>query len=155
MAGAFDGFEGTHRAQYFYKENDGDAEFLEYILKHGANYQERQNSQQASLFGDMADSFELVDPKMPECEPWTMATQLHNEKDVTGFYISGHPLDKFKKTIDRFCTLEAANLKNESTNLVGETVSIAGMIVEVNQKTSKNGSNYGQFVVEDYSGALV
>jgi len=152
MAGAFDGFEGTHRAQYFYKENDGDAEFLEYIIKHGANYQERQNSQQASLFGDMADSFELVDPKMPDCEPWTMATQLHNEKEVTGFYISGHPLDKFKKTIERFCTMEAANLKNESANLVGETVSIAGMVVEANQKTSKNGSNYGQFVVEDYSG---
>lgn len=154
MAGAFDGFESTHRAQYFYKENDADPEFLEFILKHGASHQERQNSQQASLFGDMPDSFELIDPIMPECEPWSMAVQLHNEKEVTGFYISGHPLDKFKKTIDRFCTHEAATLKNESASLVGQTVSIAGMIIESNQRTSKNGSYYGQFVVEDFSGSI-
>jgi DNA polymerase-3 subunit alpha len=152
MAGAFDCFEGTHRAQYFYKENENDPAFIELIIRHGANYQEKQNSQQVSLFGGTDDSFEVKDPKMPVCDPWPMAVQLHNEKDVTGFYISGHPLDNHKLAMDRFCTTEANELKNNPEQFKGKQLTIAGMVIDSTQKTSKSGSAFGIFTVEDYSG---
>ncbi|MCF6341697.1 MAG: DNA polymerase III subunit alpha, partial [Bacteroidales bacterium] len=121
MAGAFDGFEATHRAQYFYKEEENSQTFIENVIRLGANYQERQNSQQTSLFGD-ADSFEVKDPVIPACPHLSPAVQLRMEKEVTGFYISGHPLDDFRLTMNRFCTVDVSRLRNDRESLKGEKV---------------------------------
>ena len=94
-AGAFDGFEGIHRAQYFQQENSEDAIFLEKIVRHAALYQEKQQASQHSLFGDDL-TLDLQDPKIPDCPQWSKHQQLKYEREVTGFYISGHPLDEYK-----------------------------------------------------------
>ncbi len=65
-AGAFDSFEGIHRAQYFQQENPEDAFFLEKIVRHAALYQEKQQASQHSLFGDDL-TLDLQDPKIPDC----------------------------------------------------------------------------------------
>ena len=111
MAGAFDGFENTHRSQFFYREDTEDTIFLEKIVKHAANYQQQLNSSQASLFGDM-EEIEIKDPEMPQCDPWTKLEQLKNEKEVTGFYMSGHPLEDYKIEIDNFCNITINEIKN-------------------------------------------
>ena len=154
MAGAFDGFPGAHRSQYFYKENEDDPIFIEKVIKHGNNIQNRESSQQASLFGQMEDAFEVKDPDMPVCEKWSQAKKLMLEKQVTGFYISGHPLDDFKMTMDRFCTIVINDLKNDLKNLHEEKVMFAGMITDVQQKTSKKGAPFGIFTIEDFSGNM-
>jgi DNA polymerase-3 subunit alpha len=76
------------------------------------------------------------------------------EKQVTGFYISGHPLDDFKMTMDRFCTIVINDLKNDLKNLHEEKVMFAGMITDVQQKTSKKGAPFGIFTIEDFSGNM-
>jgi len=89
MAGAFDSFDNTHRAQFFYRENTDDTIFIEKLIRYATKVQERASSQQVSLFGE-AGEVETSDPPMPECKPWSGIEQLRNEKEVTGFYISGH-----------------------------------------------------------------
>ena len=152
-AGAFDAFEGTHRAQYFFQENENSGVFIEKITRHGATFQEQRQSLQVNLFGDM-DDLSIKDPELPVCEHWTVPQQLFFEKEVTGFYISGHPLDPFAMTIKRFCNITIDELRNNMVNLKGHQVTFAGLITSVTQRTSKKGSLYGQFTIEDFSGDL-
>jgi DNA polymerase-3 subunit alpha len=154
MAGAFDGFPNAHRAQYFYRENETAPIFIESILKHGAMVQEKKNSPQVSLFGEMEEGFDVLDPVLPETKPWSLIHKLRLEKEVTGFYISGHPLDEFKLTMERYCTIELNDLKNNLEKLDKKKIKFAGMITESQQKTSKKGSPFGIFTLEDYSGSM-
>jgi len=89
-AGAFDCFEGTHRAQYF--QEDGGTSFIEKAVKFGNNFKKNQEAMQTSLFGDSAD-VQIPEPTIPQCEPWSTLQKLEKEKEVTGIYLSGHPLD--------------------------------------------------------------
>ena len=150
MAGAFDGFENTHRAQFFYRENTEDTIFLEKIVKHATNYQQHQNSSQASLFGDM-EEIEIKDPEMPQCDPWTKLEQLKNEKEVTGFYMSGHPLEDFKIEIDNFCNININEIKNNIGKYRNKNITFAGILTSVNHRTSKTGNPFATFTLEDFT----
>ncbi len=152
-AGAFDTFTDTHRAQYFYKENENDVEFIEKIIKFGAKFQQKKNSAQVSLFGD-SDEFEIQDPPIPACEPWPKAVQLRHEKEVTGFYISGHPLDAFALTIKHICNVDIAKLHDHLADFRKKEVIFGGMVTSTLQRTTKNGSLFGVMTLEDYSGSM-
>jgi len=152
-AGAFDGFDNTHRAQYFFTEGDNPLLYVEKVIKHGATYQEQQNSSQVSLFGD-TEMFEVRDPDMPVCEEWALPVQLQFEKEVTGFYISGHPLDDFIPTMERFCKLSIDEVRNNLDKYKDQQVTFAGMITDSSQKMSKNGDPFGTFTIEDFSGNI-
>ena len=89
-AGAFDCFAGTHRAQYF--QESGGTNFIEKAIKFGNNYKKNQESMQTSLFGNSED-VQIPEPEIPYCEPWSHLEKLEKEKEVTGIYLSGHPLD--------------------------------------------------------------
>lgn len=151
MAGAFDGFENSHRAQYFYKENENSSSFIEILIKHGHSFQDKKNSMQQSLFGE-SDDMTVVDPDLPVCPEWSKPQQLRFEKDVTGFYISGHPLDDYKVTMDRYCNVDISVLRNNLKEFNGKKVSFAGMITKSQQRITKKGSPFGIFTIEDFSG---
>jgi len=152
-AGAFDGFPNSHRAQYFYTEGDNSGIYIEKVIKHGAAYQQQQNSLQVSLFGD-TEMFEVQDPQMPQCIPWTMPVQLKYEKEVTGFYISGHPLDDFATTMKRYCKVTVDEVRNNMDKYKDQQLTFAGMITDSSQKITKNGDPFGTFTVEDFSGNM-
>ena len=92
LAGAFDCFANTHRAQYF--QMSGDSNFIEKALKFGNRYKKNKESMQTSLFG-ASEEVQIPEPEIPVCEPWTELQKLEKEKEVTGIYLSGHPLDTF------------------------------------------------------------
>ncbi len=152
-AGAFDCFEGTHRAQYFYKENENDPEFIEKVIKFAQKFQQKKNSAQVSLFGD-SDEYEIQDPPVPACEPWSKAVQLRYEKEVTGFYISGHPLDAFELTLKYLCNTDLAKLHDHLADYKNKEVVFGGMVTSTLQRTAKNGSLFGVMTLEDYSGSM-
>jgi DNA polymerase-3 subunit alpha len=148
-AGAFDCFENTHRAQYFFQENSDDLIFLEKIIRHAADYQARKDSIQQSLFGE-AEEVHFKEITLPECRPWSKLEQLKFEKDVTGFYMSGHPLDGYRFELEQFCNKTIEDLKQDLKPLKGKDVTFAGIVIEANHKIGKTGKPYGSFVVEDY-----
>jgi DNA polymerase-3 subunit alpha len=148
-AGAFDCFENTHRAQYFYQENSDDLIFLEKIIRHASDYHARKDSMQQSLFGEN-EEVNFNELTLPECRPWSKLEQLKFEKEVTGFYMSGHPLDDYQVEIDHFCNVTIEDLKQDLKRFKGKEVTFAGIVIEANHKTGKTGKPYGSFVVEDY-----
>jgi DNA polymerase-3 subunit alpha len=106
LAGAFDCFKDLSRAHYLAGEPGSDQIYIDKILKWGTQYQQQKDGAQVSLFGD-AEETELPQPPPPQTEPWGRLFELKREKEVTGFYISGHPLDDFKFDIDRFCNVKS------------------------------------------------
>lgn len=149
-AGAFDCFEGVHRAQYFQQENSDDTIFLEKIIRHAALYQEKQQASQHSLFGEDL-TLEIKDPKIPDCQPWSKHQQLKFEREVTGFYISGHPLDEYKAEISAFCNVNLQDLNGGLSKFSSKTLTFAGMINMSEIKTAKTGNQYANFEMEDFT----
>jgi len=149
LAGGFDSFGNTHRAQYFHQEGDG-VSFLEKVIKYGAKFQENENSSQVSLFGD-ASEVQIPEPVVPPCEDWGTMEKLRREKEVVGIYISGHPLDDFKKEITAFCNTGISIFNDDLENYVNRELTFAGVITDVQHRVSKNGKGWGLFTVEDYT----
>ena len=144
-SGAFDSF-GHLRAAYFVAENE--MTFLEKAMKYGAKHQQNENSSQVSLFGEASDLV-LLEPKVPLCEPWPMLTKLNREKEVVGFYISGHPLDDYKLEMNSFCNQNIAQIKDMEA-VKGKDIRIAGMVSEVEHRFTKKGNPFGTITIEDY-----
>ena len=148
LAGGFDCFKSTHRAQYFHDEGDG-ITFLEKAIKYGAKHQENENSAQVSLFGD-ATGVEIAEPQVPPCEEWGTMEKLGKEREVVGIYISGHPLDDFKTEMNTFCNATVA-LFNNLEPFVNRELVFGGVVTDVQHRVSKQGKGWALFTVEDYT----
>ncbi|MGC6469659.1 MAG: DNA polymerase III subunit alpha [Flavobacteriales bacterium] len=145
-AGGFDSF-GHHRSSYFYQD-ENNLPFLEKIIKYGHKYQENLDSAQVSLFGDSSDEV-LSEPSFPNVDPWHSLEMLNKEKEVVGFYISGHPLDEYALELDSFCNHNMSQLKDLHA-LKGKDILIAGMVSQVEHRFTKNGKPFGTITIEDY-----
>ena len=147
LAGGFDGFKETIRAQYFQDEGDG-IPFLEKAIKYGAKFQENENSSQVSLFGEASD-VQIPEPIVPPCEEWNTMEKLAKEKEVVGIYISGHPLDDYKFEMNYFCNAKLEILKNLE-NQLNKNLTIGGIITNVQHRVSQNGKGWASFTLEGY-----
>ena len=147
LAGAFDSFEDTHRSQYFNFDEKG-LSIIEKAIRYGSKYQERKNSAQVSLFGE-ASEVQFEELIIPDCEPWNFMERLSKEKEVIGFYISGHPLDDYKAEINNFCNAGLDVLHNIN-ELEGKELTFAGILTDVQHRTTKNGKGWALFTLEDY-----
>ncbi|MDD3702166.1 MAG: DNA polymerase III subunit alpha [Bacteroidales bacterium] len=152
-AGAFDSFEGIHRAQFFYQEENENQTFLEKAIRFAIQQQEAKKSAQINLFGELMEQ-ESMDPKFPVCEPWSKLKELQMEMDSIGFYLSAHPLDSFKVAIEYFTNTDLQYLIHNIAQLQGHEMRFAGQIVYVSHQVSQQGRPYGRFKIEDHNGAL-
>ena len=148
VAGGFDSFGTTHRAQYFHTEGDN-ITFLEKVIKSAAKYQENKNSSQMDMFGGSSEA-QIPEPVVPPCEEWGTMEKLRREKEVVGIYISGHPLDDFKAEVKAFCNASISHV-NEIENYVNRELTLAGVITDVQHRISKNGKGWALFTMEDYT----
>jgi DNA polymerase-3 subunit alpha len=148
LAGGFDCFKGTHRAQYFHDEGDG-VTFLEKAIRYGSKHQENENSAQVSLFGD-ASEVQIAEPVIPACETWGDLEKLEREKEVVGIYISGHPLDDFKTEMNTFCNANLAML-NDLEQCINREFTFGGQVEEVQHRISKQGKGWASFRIKDYT----
>ncbi|HNO71053.1 MAG TPA: DNA polymerase III subunit alpha, partial [Bacteroidia bacterium] len=148
-AGAFDSY-GLSRSTYITPDKDG-ISFLEMLSKWGTRTQETKLGSHTSLFGDSTDA-QIPEPIIPTIEQWSSLEQLKFERDVIGFYLSGHPLDNYKIEIETFCKNKVSDLQNIE-KMVGKDFSFGGMISMVNHRVSKTGKPFGNFTLEDYYGS--
>ncbi|MFO8087258.1 MAG: DNA polymerase III subunit alpha [Bacteroidales bacterium] len=153
MVGAFDRFEGTHRAQYLYRESPEDSSFIEKLVKHGQAYQRSLETSQQSLFGG-TEEVEIADPELPSCDYMSKIEQLKLEKDMIGFYVSGHPLDEYRIEITNLTTVKIEELNADLPGYKNREVIFAGMVTESIKRTTKKGNEFGIVTMEDYSGSI-
>jgi DNA polymerase-3 subunit alpha len=147
LAGGFDGFTNTHRAQYFHHDGDN-ITFLEKAIRYGSKSQENENSSQVSLFGEASD-VQIPEPVVPPCEEWHTMEKLAREKEVVGIYISGHPLDDYRFEMKYFCNVKLDQLKNLEP-YVTKNLTFGGIVSNVQHRTAKNGKGWATFNLEGY-----
>ncbi len=156
-SGAFDCFTTFHRAQYF-KIPDGEKlSGLEKIILYGQSQQSLSAGASNTLFGDLSTAMQVPLPKIPQSEPWTLTELLDHEKEVTGMYMSGHPLDHFKFELKHYgiTPINDFNEIKETLHLQpnpGKSMRVAGLIIDVQHRVTKTGKNFGSFAIEDFTG---
>ena len=147
-AGALD-WAGETRAGMFAR--------LEQVVASASSSQRDKASGQVSLF----DAMEFAAPaaaaknqsSAPPVEEWSKDERLAHEKELLGFYVTGHPLDKFRSVIDsekyrRLGLVEDLEISNPR-----ERFPFAGMVRSVEAKITKTGKPFGVLVLEDFTGS--
>lgn len=156
-AGAFDCFPELHRAQYFFTPPNDNKSGLERIIHYGNQYHNALTQDSHTLFGN-AESMEIPTPRLPKCPPWALTEALDFEKEITGMFISGHPLDHYKFELAHygFIPLAEFNEIDASPTLISaignKPIRLAGLVIDARHRVSKTGKNFGSLVIEDFSG---
>ncbi len=144
QAGALDSLEGN-RAQNFYA--------IEGAIDFGQDIQSRKNRQigQKTLFDlhpEMNDNT-VIYPKLPDVQDWSSQEKLIREKEFLGFYVTGHPLEKYANIIKLYSTnfASANGQNNGSQNLV----TVCGMITDLRTLLDKKQNKMAFVKIEDFS----
>jgi DNA polymerase-3 subunit alpha len=153
-SGTFDCFKNMHRAQYLYQP-PGEMSSLEKIVKFGSTFQSQSSVVSNSLFGDLQMP-EIVPPKIPACDPFPLIEQLDYEKDVTGMYMSGHPLDNYSFELKHYYFTPVSDF-NDIKNITGippttKQIRLAGLVIYTQHRLTRNGKKFGVIHLEDFSG---
>ncbi len=148
MGGAMDCFTGTHRAQYFVPTDKYES-LIEHAIRYGQSVQSQKAQSQLSLFGDQSMQM-FREPEMPQTPPWSLTEKLTKEKEITGIYMSGHPLDDYRLEIEHFtnCPLDLV------TSYKDKHLKLAGIVTSADHRVSQKGTGWGIFNVQDFRGSL-
>ncbi|MEI6740634.1 MAG: DNA polymerase III subunit alpha [Gemmatimonadaceae bacterium] len=147
-AGAADGL-GGHRAQLYAG--------LDHAINEASLQQEEAAKGQVSLFGDFGAaesdgpaSRQAPAPTLPAVAPWSESERLQREKELLGFYISGHPLEPFRLEAEIFASHTVAQLGSWTP----EPVTIGVVVTAIKKQVSKrSGAEFARLTVEDFSGS--
>jgi DNA polymerase-3 subunit alpha len=115
--------------------------------------QKERDSAQDSLFGEFGDGDGggLVQaPALPRVEKWSESERLTREKEILGFFISGHPLNRFREDVALF---EGRTTTVKLKEQKDQKVELACVVTEAARQVSKkDGSEWGRITVEDFHG---
>ncbi len=138
-AGACDSL-GGHRKQLL--------EGLDTTLQEAQLMQADRDAGQESLFGEMPAA-EHRPVELPDVPPWTESERLTREKEVIGFFISGHPLERYREEVALFGARTTATLHQWSEH----PVTIGAVVTALKRQISKKtGKEYARLVLEDFHG---
>ncbi len=156
-AGAFDCFPEYHRAQYFFAPEGETTNGLERVIKYGQMITSQNASTANTLFGDLPVTMEIPPPRLPDCAPWPLVVQLDKEKEVTGMFLSGHPLDHYKFEMRHYGITPIADFNEFKDSIKmqpnpGRMFRLMGLVADAQHKIARSGNKYGNFIIEDYSG---
>lgn len=116
---------------------------IESAQKHASQQLSKQASGQGDLFGSNVVMFDYL-----EADSWDIAQKLENEKQVLGYYASGHPVDAMLPELKKL------GFRANSNASVGRNRKFVGMISEMRAMQSKHGKPMLFFLLSDGSAAL-
>jgi DNA polymerase-3 subunit alpha len=127
---------------------------LDEAMKVGQAHQRDQASNQIDIFGMLGMQSKggprPGDVYGPVAE-WSAQEQLTFEKEALGFYITGHPLDKYERALKRITSGTIAAVKEKAA--AGE-VRLGGVVSALKLRNTKKGDRYSNFNLEDKSGFI-
>ncbi len=153
-AGGFDSITGFSRCKFFgvdLRDSSG-MTYIEQLMRYGQRYQSEKNNAQQSLFGGDTGTVDITPPVTPACAEWSQLEKLNKEREMIGLYLSAHPLDDYKVIIRNMCKTQLGDL-DHLDELKGKEIAVAGMVVAVQNLTTKTGKPWGKFKLEDYNGS--
>ena len=143
-AGAFDSM-GGRRSQFM--------AVLDQAMEEGATIQKERAMGQTSIFGDElpGSTPTLDEPTLPDVPEWSQGEMLKYERELTGFYISAHPLARYEAAIRLFATTTTEQVGNVPD---GREVKLCGIITAVKSMLTKKGDRMAYITLEDLHGMV-
>ena len=145
-AGAFDSL-GAKRSQLM--------AMLDQAIEDGAAAQREREMGQTSIFGEAMNgggsAYAHVEPSLPNVPEWDQAQRLKYERELTGFYITAHPLARYEATIQALATATTAGITELSD---GKEVRLCGIIATVKSMLTKKGDRMAYVMLEDLQGTV-
>ena len=119
-------------------------------MEYGARRQRDREQGQHALFGESESGEDVLDGvKLPTAAALTEGQQLAFEKEALGFYLSGHPVDRYRKE------LESSGVRSiDSLTQSAPKVSVAGIVSQYRRRQTKKGAAMAVFTLEDRGGRL-
>jgi DNA polymerase-3 subunit alpha len=141
-AGALDSLGGA-RSQLF--------AVIDGAMENGARAWKDRANGQSGLFADILGQEPTATRPLPSVPDWTASEKLTNEKEMLGFYISGHPLDQFSDKVAELATHFTSGLENAAKNT---EVALCGILLGIQRKRNKDGKLWAAMQIEDKEGSL-
>jgi DNA polymerase-3 subunit alpha len=128
---------------------------LDKAMEQAQKAQRDAESGQHGLFGVFADETQAHNDHLPNTPDWDEHTRLTAEKEILGFFITGHPLERYRDKLGdlQALTIQEIGAMTKSTGKE-ETIVTAGIIGNVRVLKSKRGDFYAQATLEDMSGSI-
>jgi DNA polymerase-3 subunit alpha len=125
---------------------------LDAALNEASLQQEEIASGQVSMFGSPSGGADRshVSHTLPNIAPWTESVRLAREKEILGFYTSGHPLEPFTTECELFATHKVADLGKWIPDPMALCVVVTGIKRQLSKRT---GAEYARLTIEDFSGS--
>jgi DNA polymerase-3 subunit alpha len=140
--GAFDSFKESRRELF---------ESLELLFRNAQAKHKQENSNQLSLFGG-GDTVDITLVRRTRNLPeWPVNQKLAYEREALGFYISGHPLEKFRAELKKFGAINTVDIKGQGSR---PSVKVGGVVTALRLRNTKKGDRYASFVFEDSLGTI-
>jgi len=140
-AGAMDSLEGT-RAQLFAA--------VEGAVEAGQRAWRDRECGQGGLFGDAVEETHTEHP-LPQAADWSSREMLMGEKEILGFYVTGHPLDQYQDKIRELATHDTSNLEGLERNT---EVTLCGVLAGIQRKRNREQKPWASLQIEDRSGSI-
>lgn len=126
---------------------------IDRALELGARAQRDKDSGQTGLFSMLANDTGLADndPPLPDVEPWSRRQILAFEKEMLGFYASGHPLEEYAALLEDLMVVSSDKLSEKEP---GTQVITGGIVMDLTVKVTKKGDRFALFRLEDQEGSV-
>ncbi len=141
-AGALDLLEGTRAQQMAVVEG---------AMESGARYQRDHASGQEGLFGMFSPEEEQhASQPLPKVPEWTSREKLTSEKEMLGFYVTGHPLDQHQEKICEIAKQDSSRLEGLEK---GVEVAMCGVLTAIQKRRNREGKPWASMLLEDRLGS--
>jgi DNA polymerase III subunit alpha len=129
---------------------------LDKSMEHAQKAQRDAESGQHGLFGVFEQEETHANGKqLPDTPDWDEHQRLASEKEILGFFITGHPLEKYRDKLADLHTLNTTEIAaRKSSTGKDENISTAGIITSIRVLKSKKGDFYAQGALEDMLGTV-
>ena len=127
---------------------------LDKAIERGQKAQRDVESGQHGLFGVFQDAPAAAEETLPAMPEWDEHLRLAAEKEVLGFFITGHPLQKYKSKLEDFSALDTEAIAALKQSTGKDEIYSGGMMTNIRVLKSKRGELYVQGTLEDMTGAV-
>jgi DNA polymerase-3 subunit alpha len=108
-------------------------------------------SGQGGLFGGFDGDESPADKPLPKVPDWTPKEKLAGEKELLGFYVTGHPLDEYEEKIQDLASHDSAGLEGLEK---GVEVALCGVLTGIQRRRNKEQRLWASMVIEDRVGSV-
>ncbi len=125
---------------------------LDSAIESGVRAQKDKASGQSGLFGMLlAEEPAKAARALPNVPDWTPEEKLAGEKELLGYYVTGHPLDRFADRVADLRTHTTAGLEDLAK---GVEVKLCGILKNIQRRRNKEGKPWASMQLEDYEGSI-